>query len=165
MRQINPNEIREIIIDIENEMDRLRELVKQVKFVQSEINKNPEYANIFTESLALKLHNFYTGCERIFQIIASEMNGGLPSSYDWHRRLLTRMGTAQEERPAILRETTVQRLTEYLSFRHIVRNIYGFELQQQRVAYLVENYYETWQQFQEDINEFLLWLKAIADNL
>ncbi len=165
MRQISPNEIREIIIDIKNEMTRLGELAEQVQFVQSEMAKNPEYANIFTESLALKLHNFYTGCERIFQIIASELNGVLPSSYDWHRRLLSRMATAQEERPAILRETTVQSLTEYLSFRHVVRNIYGFELQQQRVEYLVENYYGTWQHFKQDINEFLLWLRAIADNL
>lgn len=165
MRQISPNEIKEIIIDIENEMGRLEELAKQVQFVQSEMAKNPEYVSIFTESLALKLHNFYTGCERIFQIIASELNGGLPSSYDWHRRLLTRMATAQDERPAILRETTVQSLTEYLSFRHVVRNIYGFELQQQRVTDLVENYYQTWQSFKQDIDEFLLWLKAIAENL
>jgi hypothetical protein len=165
MRQINPNEIREIIVDIENEMARLEELAKQIQFVQLEMAKNPEYVNIFTESLALKLHNFYTGCERIFQIIASELNGGLPSGYDWHRRLLNRMGTDQAERPCILRETTVQQLTEYLSFRHVVRNIYGFELQQQRVEYLVENYYKTWQSFKQDIDEFLLWLKAIADNL
>lgn len=165
MRQISASELREIAIDIENELIRLRQLESQMILVQSQMSKNPELAAIFSESLALKLHNFYTGCERIFQIIASELNGGLPSGYDWHRRLLTRMATSQDYRPAILTEKTAQKLAEYLSFRHIVRNIYGFELETQRVENLVNNYYEIWQEVQQDMQTFVTWLRTMADNL
>ncbi|GBF79199.1 hypothetical protein [Aphanothece sacrum] len=165
MRQISASELREIAIDIENELIRLRQLESQMILVQSQMAKNPELAAIFSESLALKLHNFYTGCERIFQIIASELNGGLPSGYDWHRRLLTRMTTSQDYRPAILTAQTAQQLAEYLSFRHVVRNIYGFELETQRVENLVNNYYETWQHFEQDMQNFLTWLRTMADNL
>lgn len=165
MRQMNAGELREIVIDIENEIDRLDQLEERTRSVQVEILANPQLADLLAESLALKLHNFYTGCERIFQIIASELNGGLPSGYDWHRRLLNRMANPQDYRPAVLREETAQKLNEYLGFRHVVRNIYGFELDKQRLEILAGNYYEVWEQTREDIQTFLLWLKTIAATL
>jgi hypothetical protein len=36
----------------------------------------------YVESTALKLHNFYTACERIFEKIAGEVNGALPQTPD-----------------------------------------------------------------------------------
>lgn len=54
---------------------------------------------------------------------------------------------------------------KYLSFRHVVRNIYGFELEKQKLENLVNNYYNTWLEVQEDINSFILWLKTTADSL
>jgi uncharacterized protein YutE (UPF0331/DUF86 family) len=165
MRQISTDELREIATDIENELERLSQLEEQIQRVEIEIGRYPALANIFYESLALKLHNFYTGCERIFQIVASELNGGLPSSYDWHRRLLTRMTTTQEQRPAMLTKETAQRLEEYLAFRHVVRNIYGFELDPQRVENLIKDYHSVWQQFKEDVQEFLDWLRKLAENI
>jgi hypothetical protein len=165
MTPISASKLREIVIDIENELERLSQLEIQVQIVQKEIAKNPTLANIFYESLALKLHNFYTGCERIFQIVASELNGGLPSSYDWHRRLLTRMATKQSERPALISQETAINLAEYLAFRHVVRNIYGFELEKKRVEYLVQNYFKVWQHFKQDMQNFLSWLRILADSL
>jgi hypothetical protein len=165
MTPISASKLREIATDIENELERLTQLEIQIKIVREEIAKNSNLADIFYESLALKLHNFYTGCERIFQIIASELNGGLPSGYDWHRRLLTRMATSQERRPAILTQQTVRGLGEYLAFRHVVRNIYGFELETQRVEYLVQNYFEVWHNFKQDLQNFLSWLKVLANSL
>ncbi|BCU10951.1 MAG: hypothetical protein LW716_08680 [Microcystis sp. 53602_E8] len=75
------------------------------------------------------------------------------------------MSKPQDYRPAVLREDTVHKLNEYLSFRHVVRNIYGFELEKQKLENLVNNYYNTWLQVQEDINSFILWLKTTADSL
>lgn len=57
------------------------------------------------------------------------------------------------------------KLNEYLSFRQFVRNIYGFELEEQKLENLVNNYYNTWSQVQENINSFILWLKTTADSL
>ncbi|HAC64804.1 MAG TPA: hypothetical protein DCF68_15045, partial [Cyanothece sp. UBA12306] len=84
---------------------RLERLEAEIKQVQQQVELYPQLTSIFYESLALKLHNFYTGCERIVQIVASEINGGLPSSYDWPRRLLQRMATQQESRPPLLQPT------------------------------------------------------------
>jgi hypothetical protein len=164
MRPMSASELQEIALDIAPEVNRLNRLESQMRLVQSEMLTNPALADICAESLALKLHNFYTGCERIFQIIASELNGGLPSSYDWQRRLLNPMSKPQDYRPAVLREDTVQKLNEYLSFWHVVRNIYGFELKK-KLENLVNNYYNTWLKVQENINSFILCLKTTADSL
>jgi hypothetical protein len=59
----------------------------------------------------------------------------------------------------------VYKLNEYLSFRQVVCNIYGVELEKQKLENLVNNYYNTWLEVQEDINSFILWLKTTADSL
>jgi hypothetical protein len=75
------------------------------------------------------------------------------------------MSQPQDYRPAVLREDTVKTLNEYLSFWYVVRNIYGFELEKQKLENLVNNYYDTWLQVQEDIDNFILWLRTTADSL
>lgn len=128
MRQVSPDELLGLAADIAAELGHLRELAGDVAAVCAEIERDPGHARLFYENLALKLHNFYTGCERIFQTIASELNGAPPTGFDWHRRLLERMGAAWQGRPALLAPGSVENLREYLAFRHVVRNIYGFEL-------------------------------------
>ena len=66
MRQISASQVREIITDIDVELERLGRLETGINQVQDEIRRTPELAAILYESIALKLHNFYTGCERIF---------------------------------------------------------------------------------------------------
>ena len=75
------------------------------------------------------------------------------------------MANKQQERPALLTQKTVGSLAEYLGFRHVVRNIYGFELETQRVKYLGQNYYEVWRNFNQDVCEFINWLRNLADSL
>ncbi|MGI0479519.1 hypothetical protein ACN4EE_01880 [Geminocystis sp. CENA526] len=165
MRKINKSQILEIITDINNELSRMDQLEKEIKETYEKIPQYPELITMLHESLALKLHNFYTGCERIFQIIADELNGGKPSSFDWHRRLLERMANEQIDRPCVITIDTVKQLKDYLGFRHIVRNIYGFELDTNRLKILIDNYFIVWHNFKEDINNFLAWLDQLKDSI
>ncbi len=165
MKQISASQVRELVTDIEIELERLGRLELAIAQVYDEIQRDSERAPIFYESLALKLHNFYTGCERIFQLIISELNGSLPSSFDWHKRLLNRMGTEREELPAVLTPNTVVQLQEYLGFRHIVRNLYGFELDPNRLEKLVQHYPTVWHQVNSELREFINWLRQLAEQL
>lgn len=165
MRQKSASEIRELALDIDIELEHLTRLEREIHHVQAEIQHDPGRAALFYENLALKLHNFYTGCERVFQLIASELNGAVPSSYDWHKRLLDRMRVEREGRPAVLKVETTHRLEEYLAFRHVVRNLYGFELDSQRVERLVAGYPTVWHQFETDIRHFVDWLRTLAEQL
>ena len=165
MRKITSNEVRELATDIENELDSLRRLEDDIQRAQIAIQRDATHADLFYKSLALDLHNFYTGCERIFQLIASELNGAVPTGQDWHRRLLSRMSTVYKERPAVIAAETEKALKEYLAFRHIVRNIYGFELDPQRVERLVVGYFPVWHQFEGQVRDFEDWLRTLADGL
>ncbi|MGF1512180.1 MAG: hypothetical protein ACFB5Z_00570 [Elainellaceae cyanobacterium] len=165
MKQLTPNELREFAADIEMELDRLKQLETDIQQVNGEIQRSSNLAKLLYENLALKLHNFYTGCERVFRIIASEPNGGEPSGYDWHKRLLERMSAEREGRVPVITAKTAQRLSEYLSFRHVVRNIYGFEPDLTRVAQLVKGYPSVWHGVQQDIQNFIRWLRQLAQQL
>jgi hypothetical protein len=108
MQEMTAIELREMAADIASELERLKRLEKEIAEVNAEMQRQSPYAKLFTENLAFKLHNFYTGCERIFQIIASDLNGSLPSGYDWHKRLLYRLGDERQGRPAVITSETVQ---------------------------------------------------------
>ena len=165
MKERSAAELNELAADIEAELTALRRLEGEIQRVAAEVRTDPARADLFRENLALKLHNFYTGCERIFQLIASEVNGALPTGYDWHKRLLERMAQTREDRPAVLSAETVLALNAYLAFRHVVRNIYGFQLEADRVDQLVAHYPGVWKQVEADMLEFVGWLRALAVRL
>lgn len=84
------------------------------------------------------MHDFYTEIERIFEKVAPELNGGVPAGPAWHRDLLDSMSLdLPGVRPPVLSGATAAALAEYLRFRHLYRNLYGFELDWARLAPLV----------------------------
>jgi hypothetical protein len=165
MRESSPRELLVIATDLELELRQMKRLEQDILAVQQEIQRDPERAKLFYEVQALKLHNFYTGCERIFSLIVSEFDGSKPSGFDWHKRLLQRMTVAQQERLPVISAETARRLDEYLGFRHVVRNVYSFDLDVDRVARLVQTYPTTWQNFEAEIQAFIEWLRVLAASL
>ncbi len=102
------------------------------------------------------LHDFYNCCERIFRKIATDINGGFGRSETWHKGLLYRMTIAiNDVRPQVLSEELAAELDDYLAFRHVFRNIYGFELKGDRLDRLVAKFGRVSHEFQEQIEEFL----------
>ncbi len=77
-------------------------------------------------------------------------------------QLLERMSQDREGRPAVLTRATAGRLREFLGFRHIVRNLYGFELEPERIAALVENYPAVWSNVRNEVATFVDWLSVLA---
>lgn len=111
------------------------------------------------------LHNFYNGVENIFKLIARDLNGGLPNGGNWHLDLLRQMAVAiQGLRPAVIHRQTGSLLREYLDFRHLFRNPYGFDLRWKRVQELIDLLLEeAYPAFIADMNEFLVFLGAMAE--
>ncbi|HEX5500669.1 MAG TPA: hypothetical protein VFX03_15640, partial [Thermomicrobiales bacterium] len=74
------------------------------------------------------------GLERIFTHIAASVDQNEPAGSDWHRELLRQMTIALPGiRPAVLSMTTAEDVDEYLRLRHMVRHIYAFQLDTERV--------------------------------
>lgn len=155
--------IPDLISEIEDELASLDRLVSDVFRVNKEKPKSPGKRRIYEESLALKIHNFYTGCERIFQKVAEDINGGVPRSLDWHKRLLRTMALEIENRrPPVIAKTTCKALEEYLAFRHVVRNIYGFEIDAERLKSLIEKLPKAQSMFRKDVGRFIAFLRKLS---
>lgn len=132
--------------EIEN-LDRLSAEMEEYKGV----NSKP-----YRRTKASVLADFYNCCERIFEIIAREIDGKINATQQWHKRLLYQMTMELKDiRPPILSSKLAAELDDYLSFRHLERNIYGFELEGERLDRLVEKFSQVSTQFQQEINDFL----------
>lgn len=166
MKWIEASEIEEVAAEIEEELRKLSRLEADIGRGRDELRNDPARADIHYGNLALKLHNFYTGCERIFRIIASELNSALPSNYDWHKRLLQRMSLEMGgRRPAVISQELRCALEEFLAFRHVVRSIYGYELDPERMNRLLDKYPSAWERFRREMGHFVRWIRQVADEL
>lgn len=160
-------EIITLIAEIEEELKSLEVLEGSLQRLQNKLkDASSEDRQYFLESAALELHNLYTGYEGIFEKIAGEINGRVPTTSNWHRRLLKNMALdIPEVRPFVITQTLEKELEEYLRFRHLVRKLYGFELEWERVKPLLEKVKEVNKKFREEIRSFLTFLKRLAEEL
>ena len=110
------------------------------------------------------MHDFYNCCERVFRRIGAEINGTSYRGDAWHKELLFRMTVAVPNvRPQVVSEDLAADLDEYLSFRHVFRNIYGFELKGERVSRLGTGLERVARRFEGAIEMFLEALNAPVD--
>jgi hypothetical protein len=96
------------------------------------------------------LQGFYNGVEKIFERIAIVIDEKLPEGDSWHILLLNQMETA-----SVIDHELASRLSEYLRFRHLFRNIYGHKLQWEKCQPLAENVSETLKKLREQLSYFL----------
>jgi hypothetical protein len=156
----NKEEIPVLVAEIKNELSKLEILSQKLASQQSRIHEEE-----VAESAALRLHNFYTGCERIFKLIVSEVNGVVPNELDWHKRMLTQVSLEIKDiRPAVISSKTKKDLEELLRFRHIVRNIYGFELKPERIEALIVLTTSLSPRFTKEIEKFMTFLTGIYND-
>ena len=67
--------------------------------------------------MALNLHSFYSALERVFELIALELDGGALGGESWHIELLRQMSLdVPDVRPPVLQPDTAVRLDEYRKF-------------------------------------------------
>jgi hypothetical protein len=142
-----------MVSEIDKEIDNLKELKKEMKEIKS------EKSIVFKRSMGSILHDFYNCCERIFKKIAVDINGGYEDTEKWHKALLFKMTIPIKGiRPAVISEELAADLDEYLSFRHVFRNIYGFELKGERIGYLSKKFDKISDKFIREIEQFLIYL-------
>lgn len=147
--------LRGMVSEIKNEIKNLEELRNEMKEIKSETSV------IFRRSMGSILHDFYNGCERIFKKIAADINGGYEDSEKWHKALLYKMTMPVKDiRPVIISEELAAELDEYLAFRHVFRNIYGFELKGERIGHLAGRFDKVADRFISEIKKFLSFLNA-----
>ena len=115
----------------------------------------------YFDGVALNLHGFYAGAEHIFREIARHVDGAVPTGSEWHRDLLVQMAAELPSlRPPVISRATRDCLDEYRNFRHIVRNVYTFNLRPSRLAELVEGLRVCYETLARDIADFAEFLES-----
>ena len=147
---------------IRHELTLLGEAVQECEHALARTQENPVDRNLYVTAAALHLHDFYNGLERLFVIIASEIDQTVPGGSAWHRELLTQMTIPLTQiRPAVLTPETVRDLDEYLRFRHVVRQVYAFQLDAERVGMLVANVRPVYERVRGELEAFTRFLECL----
>jgi hypothetical protein len=123
---------------IRNECQDLNRVVERAQEGWQRAERSTD--ELYLDSVALNLHGFYAGLERMFELIATTVDGQMPTGEHWHQLLLDQMASEiSGVRPAAISNATRQVLDEYRGFRHIVRNVYTFRFDPTKMQRLVEN--------------------------
>lgn len=113
------------------------------------------------DSVALNLHGFYSGIEKLFQLIAGKIDKNIPASKTWHRDLLQKMTEeVSNVRPAVINSCWLQKVDELRRFRHLVRNVYTFNIVPAKIEPIVDALPELWPHIKEELLAFADFLSA-----
>lgn len=119
--------------------------------------------DFYLDGVALNLHGFYGGLERIFELIATAVDGTRPKGENWHQALLRQMmGESAGSRPAVISRSTYEQLDPYRGFRHVVRNVYAYNFDPTKVQRLVADLPVVFEQVQAELLAFADFLEQRA---
>ena len=132
---------------------RIKKEEEKIKELEEELKKYDLFPNITAEKIGgfllsdtasiriigSILHDYYTAVENIFKTVATRIDKSIPHGEHWHKELLEQM-TLQISgiRVPLLTPETAARLQLIRGFRHLFRNVYGFELSSSRIKELLQ---------------------------
>lgn len=146
--------IRQSVLDLERVVARAELLMDKARRTGDDD---------YLDGVALNLHGFYAGVERIFEDIARALEKTVPEGPGWHQDLLLQMSAEiASVRPAVLTQETRLCLEEYRGFRHIVRNVYTFNLRSARLQELTAGVRPCYQAVAQDLEELSTFLEQLA---
>jgi len=118
----------------------------------------------YLDAVALNLQSFYSGNERLFELIARRVDEVVPGGETWHRDLLRQMAREIEgRRPAVISEASAAGLELCRRFRHLVRNLYAMDLAPERMAPVVDALPQVWARVQAEWLAFAGFLEELTE--
>lgn len=142
-----------------SEIDSIRLVVARVESAWKAASaKNDDF---YFDSVALNIHSFYSGLERIFKKISSAVDGSMSQGANWHQVLLNQM--AQEipnVRPAVISEEACKNLHPYRGFRHVVRNVYTYHISPEKMEPLAKDIQAVFKQVEKELIAFSRFIES-----
>lgn len=142
----------------------LERLVQRVAKAWPKVGKSTDEQDVYLDSVSLNLHGFYSGLERLFELVASRVDRIRPSGETWHRELLQQVANdCPGVRPAVIDKDIAFALDEFRRFRHLVRNVYTLNLLPERVESLVLVLPDVWTRLSAELSAFADFLDQMAE--
>lgn len=151
-----------------NLADRIREAVLELEQVVARIETGWQRARVsaddyYLDGVALNLHGFYGGLERLFELIATQVDDALPEGANWHKALLDQVTLeVPGVRPGVISEESRDGLEPFRGFRHVVRNVYTHTLNPGKMESLVTSCAPLFGRLQVELLAFARFLE-LAD--
>jgi hypothetical protein len=157
------NRLYEELVDrMRGEVPDLDRVVQRALRAWTQAQMAPE-EQVYLDSIALNLHGFYSGLERLFELIARHVDQSLPAGKTWHRDLLQQMAhDLLDVRPAVVDEDSALVLDEFRRFRHLVRNVYTMNLVPEKMAGLMSVLPGLWSKVRAELLAFAVFLERLA---
>jgi hypothetical protein len=149
---------------INDELAELEQSIKRINRAWQAAKRAKTEQDIYVDSVALNLHSFYSGFERLMEFTAYQLDGGPPKGPSWHKDLLQQMSTDLPGiRPPVITPDSADQLDEFRRFRHVVRNVYAEHLDPERIGKLVERLSATWRQLRAELEMFTQFLVGVSE--
>lgn len=148
---------------IRAELTTLEEvLARATEFAES--IGDPQLRGMAIDSTALNVHDLYVGLERLFEAIASNIDRSVPDGRGWHRDLLQQMVLpVPGRRPPVLTREVQDDLGRLLGFRHLVRNVYAYQLDADGVLANVRRAQLVFPHVRDLLLTFSDWLQSLDE--
>jgi hypothetical protein len=142
-----------------NEISALRLVVARVESAWRAAATNND--ELYYDSVALNIHSFYSGIERIFEKISSAVDGSLPQGINWHQELLNQMAMEiPKVRPAVISEKSRELLEPYRGFRHVVRNVYTYHIVPEKMKPLAKGIRPVFKLLEKELSAFSRFIQS-----
>ena len=110
------------------------------------------------------LHDYYSTVENIFKAVAINIDKNSHQGDQWHKELLEQMMLdVPGLRMPVIASETAQKLNYYRSFRHVFRNVYGFELSFKKIKNLLELLPDTSILLKKDLDSFIYQMRILYE--
>lgn len=155
-----------LIERIRGEVSDLEQVIERAGRAWSRVQRTPADQYAYIDSVALNLHGFYSGLERLFEQIARQVDQNLSSGETWHRDLLQQMTRDLPNlRPAVISQESANIIDEFRRFRHLIRNVYTIDLMPDKMGGLMEALPELWPKLRAELLSFADYLSALNASL
>ncbi len=150
--------------ELKADMDLLENLLEKNRLLTGKIeNINPDEFDL--AALGYTIHNIYNLMENYFLRVAKFFENNIDQD-GWHRNLTDRMAlNIPEIRPALLEPEDLSSLHDLRSFRHVFRNIYQGQLNEEKLLEVNRGVPDTIARFSDSHTRFLDNLRIIATEL
>jgi HepT-like protein len=153
----------EISQRIHGECQDLERVVQRALRAWPYAQKSVSEQEVYLDSVALNLHSFYSGLERLFELIARHIDHSIPDGEAWHRDLLQQMAKEIKDiRPAVIGQNNAKSLDEFRRFRHLVRNVYATNLVPDRISKLMSKLPDLWKSLHAELLAFADFIDELA---
>ena len=144
---------------IRREVEEVESVVERAQSIWEEVDPGTDPGGYRVDAVALNLHGFYAGLERIFETIARRVDQTVPEGAHWHQEVLDPMNTELSDvRPAVLSDESRNQLKRYRGSR----NVYAFEFEPDQIDLLMKRLPDTTERVTNDLRSFATFLDEAA---